>query len=556
MKAIKFFRMAASRPVLDGVFGVNKPMGMSSAQVIRDCQHHFNPSDCFKPMIDQVKHSRDNESNTKKKRRKFNKRDLQVKIGHGGTLDPLATGVLILGVGKGTKSLQSFLDCTKEYETVVLFGASTDTYDRVGKILKRTEYQHITQPMVEEALGSFQGKFQQMPPLYSALKMEGKPLYEYARLGKALPREITTREVEVTKIELVEWYEPGKHSYRWPAEQATSFERNFAEEVWKIEKQQNTTKKLTPEEKEEETKALKEHEIFKRKADKSVDALVYDQVNHKRRKTSKAEPPLLMSGALGDPPPASPKPGKGSNLIPESDPDAALPWEDKGPPAARIRMTVTSGFYVRSFCHDIGMKLNSSAMMAELCRSRQGEFALGSPNCLEYSDLAKGESVWAPQIKNMLSLWNSKPRDGPTQAMRAQQNPAKSKGSERPAEDAPLVKSTESDDTKENSSSGKLSLPTPDSSSPIQDPKPEDVSCSNPRETKDGDDESSAVEILAENPSKTTLLVSREAAQSQTKDENVDEEALKNVPDAAELHTEEKDVNKETSSEAPSTAAA
>ncbi|KAK5631022.1 hypothetical protein RRF57_006737 [Xylaria bambusicola] len=378
---------------------------MSSAQVIRDCQHHFNPSAIFKPIIDQEMARRSRESNNKRKRRGFGKKDIRVKMGHGGTLDPLATGVLILGVGKGTKSLQSFLDCTKTYETVVLFGASTDTYDRVGKILKKTTYDHITRPLVEEALNSFRGKYQQMPPLYSALKMEGKPLYEYAREGKPIPREIATREVEVSELELVEWYEPGTHSHRWPSEEATSFERGFAEQVWKVEKDQMESKKLTPEEEEADAKARNEHENFKRKADESVDALVYDRLN-KRKKGNHQKDNPMMSGALGELPPAAPKPGKGSNLIPEAPESSTPPWEGKGPPAARIRMTVTSGFYVRSFCHDLGVKVSSSAMMAELCRSRQGDFILGSSNCLEFSDLAKGEDVWGSQVKAMLEQWN------------------------------------------------------------------------------------------------------------------------------------------------------
>ncbi|KAI1501094.1 pseudouridine synthase [Biscogniauxia marginata] len=484
MKAVRFWKMAASgsssSPVLDGVFGINKPMGMSSAQVIRDCQHHFNPSALFKPMINQELANKSQESNTKKKRRKFGKNDIRVKMGHGGTLDPLATGVLILGVGKGTKSLQSFLDCTKTYETVVLFGASTDTYDRVGKVLKKTAYEHVTRPVVEEALKSFRGKFQQMPPLYSALKMEGKPLYEYAREGKPIPREIATREVDVSELELVEWYEPGTHDHRWPAEDATEFERSFAERVWKVEKQQMSSKKLSPEEEEAETKALKEHENFKRKADESVDALVYDRVN-KRKKANHQNLPL-MSGALGDMPPAAPKPGKGSNLIPDvPDSDTPPPWSDKGPPAARIRMTVTSGFYVRSFCHDLGTKVASAAMMAELCRSRQGDFVLGSSNCLEFSDLAKGEDVWAPQVRDMLAQWNRKPQSSgtPDSPLRAKQN--KSPAEHSASSGSPSSKKRQVSECINNSidespsrtnsslSSKNQPLPTPGSSSPVRD---------------------------------------------------------------------------------------
>ncbi|KAI1375200.1 trub family pseudouridylate synthase-containing protein [Hypoxylon crocopeplum] len=533
----RFVKMAASSSVLDGVFGINKPMGMSSAQVIRDCQHHFNPSVFFKPMIEQDQAIRAQESNTKRKRRGFNKRDLRVKMGHGGTLDPLATGVLILGVGKGTKSLQSFLDCTKTYETIVVFGASTDTYDRVGKILKKTNYNHITRPMVEEALSSFRGKFQQMPPLYSALKMEGKPLYEYAREGKPIPREIATREVEVSELELVEWYEPGEHSHRWPAEEATVFERKFAEQVWKVEKQQLTSKKLTPEEEEEESKALKEHENFKRKADESVDALVYDRVNDqvkKRRKTEKTEEnqhrrqhnPPLMSGALGAlPPVAPPKPGKGSNLIPETSDTDALPWVDKGPPAAKIRMTVTSGFYVRSFCHDLGVKIGSAAMMAELSRSRQGDFVLGSPNCLEFSDLAKGESVWAPQVKDMLSQWNAKSRTDPAQApLRAKQHqPAGD--SARPSQEVLPTKSKESDDvkaSKDNPSSKTAALLTPQSSSPTRDAKSKQAMGSKAQKAKDCDNPATAMRTPLTADSSMTP---RETPKSDTKRKDINDES-------------------------------
>ncbi|KAK7967437.1 uncharacterized protein PG986_001714 [Apiospora aurea] len=426
--------MAASRTVLDGVFAINKPVGMSSAQVIRDCQHHFNPSGFFKQMLEQEASKRSQESNNRRKRRGFGKNDLRVKMGHGGTLDPLATGVLILGVGKGTKSLQSFLDCTKTYETVVLFGASTDTYDRVGKVLKKTGYDHITKPMVEEALNSFRGTLQQMPPLYSALKMEGKPLYEYAREGKPIPREIQTREVNVTELEMVEWYEPGTHNHRWPAEDATTFERQFAEQVWKIEKDQMTKEKRTPEEEAEESKALADHEDFKRQADESVDALVYDR-NKKRNKRNKAgaqHTPAMMS-----------------------DPNTPPPWDGKGPAAARIRMTVTSGFYVRSFCHDLGVKVGSAAMMAELCRSRQGDFVLGTDNCLEFDELSKGEEAWAPPLEKMLAQWNAKsdkaPSQAPTRATPAQSDaqksvevspPRKRKASEEPeAPSSPAKKS-------------------------------------------------------------------------------------------------------------------
>ncbi|OLN82132.1 putative tRNA pseudouridine synthase 4 [Colletotrichum chlorophyti] len=407
----------AKDTVLEGVFAINKPYGMSSAQVIRDCQTQFNPSDMFKPLIERDLAAKMAESKHEWKRRRAVKKDSRVKMGHGGTLDPLATGVLILGVGSGTKSLGSFLDCTKTYETVVLFGASTDTYDRVGRILSRRPYDEITKEKVEKAMESFRGKFEQIPPLYSALKMEGKPLYEYAREGKAIPREIVGREVEVTELELVEWYEPGTHNFRWPTEEAETAEKNLAEQVWRVEKQQDTTRKLTPEEEKEEEKALSEHEEEKKKFEERQDNLIRDKPSKKQRPPKN---PALMSGALGQLPA-----GKGSNLIaPPPSADEPFPWTDKGPPAARIRMTVTSGFYVRSFCHDLGVKVSSAAMMAELERSRQSDFEVRTENCLEYTDLVKGEGVWGPKVAEMLSSWQKKYPNGAPQAEQKRNNHA------------------------------------------------------------------------------------------------------------------------------------
>lgn len=121
------------------------------------------------------------------------------KVGHCGTLDPDATGVLVLCVGKATKAIQ-FLTCDqKEYIATLSLGKFTDTYDASGTILEEKEFDGVTN--VEEVLNSFLGKQKQMPPIYSAIKVNGKKLYEYARNNEEV--KIEPRDVEILEIELL-----------------------------------------------------------------------------------------------------------------------------------------------------------------------------------------------------------------------------------------------------------------------------------------------------------------------------------------------------------------
>ena len=138
---------------------------------------------------------------------------------------------MITAVGKGTKQLNNFLACTKTYEAVVLFGVATDSYDRVGKVISRALYEHVTREKVEEALKQFRGKIMQRPSIFSALKVNGKKLYEYAREGKEPPAEILERPVEVSNLEIVEWYDGGSHKYVWPTEEAEGPEKDIAKKM-------------------------------------------------------------------------------------------------------------------------------------------------------------------------------------------------------------------------------------------------------------------------------------------------------------------------------------
>ena len=126
-------------------------------------------------------------------RRVFNTR----RIGHGGTLDPMATGVLPVFVGRATRGVEFFEHAEKTYETVLRFGITTDTEDTTGKILTEREV-HLTREDVEGVLPNFRGDILQVPPMYSALKVNGQKLYDLARKGREVerqPRPITIHEL-------------------------------------------------------------------------------------------------------------------------------------------------------------------------------------------------------------------------------------------------------------------------------------------------------------------------------------------------------------------------
>lgn len=128
----------------------------------------------------------------------------QKKIGHTGTLDPEAVGVLPVCLGSGTKLCDVLTDHSKEYEAVLLLGVSTDTQDTTGAVLQEREV-NCTENEVQSAVMSFVGEYDQIPPMYSALKVDGKKLYELAREGKEVERaarRVVIENIFVEKIEL------------------------------------------------------------------------------------------------------------------------------------------------------------------------------------------------------------------------------------------------------------------------------------------------------------------------------------------------------------------
>ncbi|WP_457610475.1 tRNA pseudouridine(55) synthase TruB [Lutibacter sp.] len=136
-------------------------------------------------------------------RKQFNLK--KIKVGHAGTLDPLATGLLIICTGKFTKKINEYQGQEKEYAGEITLGATTPSYDLETEINETFSTAHITEKLIHDTVKQFVGEIDQVPPIFSALKKDGKRMYEIAREGKTIEinsRKITIEEFEITKIDL------------------------------------------------------------------------------------------------------------------------------------------------------------------------------------------------------------------------------------------------------------------------------------------------------------------------------------------------------------------
>jgi tRNA pseudouridine55 synthase len=142
------------------------------------------------------------------------RRTRDLRVGHGGTLDPEASGVLPVGVGEGTKITPFLLDADKRYQATIEFGIETDTLDAAGKVVSRRPLDGagLDRPRLEALLAGFRGLQQQVPPMYSALKRAGRPLHAYARAGQEVPR--APRPITIHELELESWMPPATAQIR------------------------------------------------------------------------------------------------------------------------------------------------------------------------------------------------------------------------------------------------------------------------------------------------------------------------------------------------------
>lgn len=131
----------------------------------------------------------------------------KIKVGHAGTLDPLATGLLIICTGKMTKQINTFQAQIKEYTGTIVLGSTTPSYDLETEIDNTFLTAHITKELIQETTKQFIGEIEQLPPIFSAIKKDGKRLYEFARAGESVEiksRQITINTFEITQIVLPE----------------------------------------------------------------------------------------------------------------------------------------------------------------------------------------------------------------------------------------------------------------------------------------------------------------------------------------------------------------
>ena len=128
------------------------------------------------------------------------------KVGHAGTLDPFATGLLIVCTGKATKKTEQFMDMPKEYETVFVLGKRTDTYDIAGEVIDSSPVPSLTEADILDSCGQFQGEIQQVPPMYSAKKHGGVPLYKLARKGITI--DVSAKTISIYNIKIISYQSP------------------------------------------------------------------------------------------------------------------------------------------------------------------------------------------------------------------------------------------------------------------------------------------------------------------------------------------------------------
>jgi tRNA pseudouridine55 synthase len=157
---------------MDGILNINKATGMTSHDVVASIRRLIK----------------------------------QKRVGHAGTLDPAASGVLPICIGQGTRVAEYLSESGKAYQAEIVFGVETDTYDSEGVVVRTASVADLTRAQIEQALQRFTGQQMQLPPRYSAIKLQGKPAYKLARAGEDISLE--PRPITIYRLEVIDWLLP------------------------------------------------------------------------------------------------------------------------------------------------------------------------------------------------------------------------------------------------------------------------------------------------------------------------------------------------------------
>ncbi|SCW04580.1 LAFE_0H16688g1_1 [Lachancea fermentati] len=349
---------------MNGIFAIEKPSGISSSQFLLKVQHALMNSSVFSKEIQRATAERmqqyQKETGRKPSKRKLRKVS-KIKMGHGGTLDPLASGVLVVGVGSGTKKLSEYLSGTvKVYESEALFGVSTTSGDVEGEILTMNSVKHLKMEELKSMEKKFVGKIKQTPPIFAALKMNGKPLHEYAREGIPLPRAIEPRQVEIYDLEIFPDSLTNQHGYEL----------------------------LRPSNDEDKDTVS----ALNRNSNLMTDKLYFSKEYCESQGWTSEEPPI-------DPP-----------IV--ADESELKDIESRGKsyraPLLHFKAKVSSGTYIRSLISDVGKAMRSSSYMVKLIRSQQQDWSLHKNNVFKLEDFTENdERIWTAVLAKVLEHGSS-----------------------------------------------------------------------------------------------------------------------------------------------------
>ncbi|KAF9103615.1 hypothetical protein BGX29_003133 [Mortierella sp. GBA35] len=327
---------------LTGLFAVNKPTGLTSTTILDHLQHVCRRNQDH-PLVRGVLEV----DGSKRAKRGL------VKIGHGGTLDPLARGIVVVGMGTGCKKLHKMSGSSKVYIAEGRLGFSSTTLDSTGSLVDQKPTDHVTKERLLDALQAFKGEISQTPPLYSALNMDGKRLYDYAREGIPLPREIPSRKVQIYGLDLFSY--PDNITVPDPSLQSFGFQIDT----------------VTPDSMKDTIQSTHASDDLKT----TTTTTTAEDGENDDEEESKFRPKEISDPTLTDP-----------NHIP-------VPSKSHGGLYFHIRVHCSSGTYIRTLIADIAAHLGTVGLMTDLLRVEQSGYRLGGEATLEMTECEDLERV-------------------------------------------------------------------------------------------------------------------------------------------------------------------